>query len=113
MSLLIFQFLIVVFAFATIFEVVKLKQKGNLGSRGAFFWIFFWLGVCAVVVWPAGVQMLARTFGIGRGSDFVLYISVVTLFFLVFKLHIKIENMNRDVTKVVREKSLSKTHSKK
>lgn len=113
MSLFLFQFLIVLFAVATIIEIVKLRQKGNLGTRGTFFWIFFWIGVSIVVMWPEGVQRLARSFGIGRGSDFVLYISVVTLFFLVFKLHIKIENMNRDVTKVVREKALSKTHSKK
>lgn len=106
MSLYIFQLLIIVFAFATIIEVIKLKQKGNLGNRGAFFWITFWLGVSGAVLWPQGVQMMARSFGIGRGSDFVLYISVVTLFFLVFKLHIKIENMNRDVTKVVRQKTI-------
>lgn len=108
MSLIIFQLLVVLFAVATIFNIIQMKQKGSLGTRGALFWILFWLSVAGAVMWPNSVQMIARSFGIGRGSDFVLYISVITLFFLVFRLHIKIENMNRDVTRVVREKALKK-----
>ncbi len=108
MPIIIFQSLIILFAFATIVNTIKMKQKGTLGIRGAIFWILFWIGVALVVIWPQSVQMIAHSFGIGRGSDFVLYISVITLFFLVFRLHIKIENMNRDVTKVVRAKSLEK-----
>lgn len=108
MPIIIFQSLIILFAFATIVNTIKMKQKGTLGIRGAIFWILFWIGVALVVIWPQSVQMIAHSFGIGRGSDFVLYISVITLFFLVFRLHIKIENMNRDVTKVVRAKSLER-----
>lgn len=108
MSIVIFQLLVVFFAIATLVNIVQLKNKGTLGVKGTFFWILFWVGVSLVVMWPNSVQMIARVFGIGRGSDFVLYISVITLFFLVFRLHIKIENMNRDVTKVVREKALKK-----
>ncbi len=108
MSIVIFQLLVVFFAIATLVNIVQLKNKGTLGVKGTFFWILFWVGVSLVVMWPNSVQMIARVFGIGRGSDFVLYISVITLFFLVFRLHIKIENMNRDVTRVVREKALKK-----
>jgi len=112
MPIIIFQSLIVLFAVATIINIVKLKQQGKLGMRGTLFWILFWVGVSVVVIWPYSVQMIARTFGIGRGSDFVLYISVITLFFLVFRLHIKIENINRDVTRVVRQKAIEKTNKK-
>ena len=108
MSLFFFQLLVVLFAAVTILNIFQLKQKGILGTRGALFWILFWLSVAVAVAWPSTVQMIARSFGIGRGSDFVLYISVITLFFLVFRLHIKIENMNRDVTRVVREKALKR-----
>lgn len=108
MPIIIFQSLVVLFALATIIDIIKLKRQAVLGIRGTLFWILFWVGVSFVVMWPQSVQMIARSFGIGRGSDFVLYVSVITLFFLVFRLHIKIENMNRDVTRVVREKALKK-----
>lgn len=108
MSLLIFQLIVVLFAIATIFNILQMKQKGSLTPRASLFWVLFWFAVAGAVIRPDSIQMIARTFGIGRGSDFVLYISVITLFFLVFRLHIKIEKINRDVTKVVREKSLKK-----
>ncbi len=105
MPLFIFQSLVLVFALVTIFSIVRLKKQGLLGIRGAIFWICFWLCVSGVVFFPQSVQVIARTFGIGRGSDFVLYISIITLFSLVFRLHIKLESIGRDVTKVVRKKS--------
>lgn len=108
MPVFIFQLLIVLFAVGTVINIVKLKQNGTLGIRGTIFWVLFWAGVAGVVIWPQGVQTIARTFGIGRGSDFVLYISVITLFYLVFRLHIKIENMSREVTKIVRKNTLDK-----
>lgn len=113
MPIIIFQLIIVLFALATLIDIIKLRQKGTLGIRGTIFWILFWIGVCIVVMWPQGVQMIARSFGIGRGSDFILYISVVTLFFLVFRLHIKIENIGRDVTKVVRKNAIENSNYKK
>lgn len=108
MPLFIFQSLIVLFALATLYNVVKLKQQGTIGIRGAIFWTFFWLGVSVVVMWPQGVQIIARTFGVGRGTDFVLYISVITLFFLIFRLHIKIENIARSITKIARREAIEK-----
>ena len=50
--------------------------------------------------------MLANRLGIGRGSDLVIYISIAVLFFLLFRVHIAIERVNREVTKVVRDRAL-------
>lgn len=111
--IILFQILFIFFALYSIFFVVKKKQDELLGPRGMFFWVLFWFGVIVVVVWPEGTIKLAHVFGIGRGADLVMYLALATLFFIVFRLHIKIEAMNRDVTKVVREKALDKVKSKK
>lgn len=107
--LLIFQILFSVFALFAIINVVKRKQEGLLGSKGAIFWILFWIIVSLAVWWPNSTTLLANTFGIGRGTDFVLYIAIAVLFYLVFKLHIKLESVGRDITKVVREKAIEET----
>lgn len=112
MSLIIFQSLIILFALFTIVNIFRLRRQGALGIWGVLFWVLFWIGVSLVVLWPQGVQMIARTFGIGRGSDFVLYISVITLFFLLFRLHIKIESIGREVTRVVRTKAIDEMNKK-
>lgn len=106
--IILFQILFVLFAIYAIFFVIKKKNDELLGPKGMLFWIFFWLAVIVVVVWPNSAAMIAKVFGIGRGADLVMYVSLAMLFFLVFRLHIKIEAMNRDVTKVVREKAIHK-----
>lgn len=111
--IILFQILFVLFALYSIFFVIKKKKDELLGPRGMIFWILFWIGVIVVVMWPEATIKLAHLFGIGRGADLVMYVALTTLFFIVFRLHIKIEAMNRDVTKVVREKALDKVKSKK
>jgi len=86
--------------------VYRRRKEGLLGPKGTIFWILFWLAVIIVVLWPDTVAQIANVFGIGRGADFVIYSAFVLLFYLVFKLHTKIESIGRDVTKVVRKNAL-------
>ena len=104
--IIIFQTLFTLFAFFAIFSVVKRKKAGEIGKKGAFFWILFWLATLVAVLWPNSTNVLANALGIGRGADFVLYISIIVIFYLLFRLHIKIEGVSRDITKVVRKDSL-------
>lgn len=111
--LLLFQLLFVLFSFYAIWNVVRKRQEGSLSRRGLAFWIIFWLLADLAVIWPNSTTVLANALGIGRGSDFVIYISLALLFFLIFKLHIKIETINRDVTKIVRDRALKHAHYEK
>ena len=107
--LIIFQTLFILFALFAIFNVIKRKHEGLLGPKGMVFWVLFWFVAGASVLVPNSITTLANTFGIGRGADFVLYISIVVLFYIVFKLHIKLESIGRDITKVVRKEAIEKT----
>lgn len=106
--LVLFQLLFTVFALFAIVSVIKKKKSGQLGVKGMVFWILFWLAAITAVLWPESTTVLANRFGIGRGTDFVLYISVAVIFYLIFKLHIKIESISRDITKIVRKDTLEK-----
>lgn len=101
-----FQILFSIFALLTIVSVINKKHQGILGPKGASFWVLFWLIASVAVWWPNSTTLIANAFGIGRGTDFVLYIAVAVLFYLVFKLHIKLESVGRDITKVVRKKAI-------
>lgn len=104
--LIIFQLLFALFVLFAIVAVLRKKQEGLLGPKGAVFWVIFWLLAAGVVVWPESASVLANTFGIGRGVDLIIYIAIALLFYLVFKLHIKLESLGRDLTKVVRKQAL-------
>jgi len=111
--LLVFQIIFVLFTFFAISSVIKKKKQGLLGPKGTIFWIIFWIAVAIAVAWPESTAKIAKIFEIGRGVDFVFYIAIATLFYLIFKLHIKVETIARDVTKVVRDKAIKETLNNK
>lgn len=106
MLLLFFKILFVVLSFSAILTIWNKQEKSLLGQKATFFWILFWITLSLVVVWPNSTQILAEYIGIGRGVDVVIYLSIVTLFYLVFKMNLKIEGLKRDLTEVVRKESL-------
>ena len=106
--LLIFQILFILFVLFAIASVAGKKREGILGSKGVLFWIIFWVLAVVVVLWPNSVQVIANHLGIGRGVDLVFYSALAIIFFILFRLHVKLEELKRDITHVVREKTLKK-----
>src|SRR3989338_934942 len=113
MTINLFQILFACFFILAIAGVFRRYRAAELGKRGAWFWMLFWLVALVVVLWPNSTVLFAQKLGIGRGTDVVLYVSVALVFFLLFKLHIKIESIGRDVTRVVLEHALQETLEKK
>jgi hypothetical protein len=110
--LILFQTIFILFAvFATI-SVLKKKHEGVLGPKGTAFWVLFWILTMVAVLWPNGITELANAFGIGRGADFVLYIALVVLFYLIFRLNVKLEGLARGVTKLVRREAIDNSNPK-
>lgn len=110
--LFLFQLLFSFFALFAIVSVYSKKRSGLLSIGATVFWIFFWLLTVVFVWWPDSTTILANKFGIGRGTDLVLYISLVVIFFLLFRLSVRLELINRDLTKVTRDRSLSEAQKR-
>jgi len=87
-------------------SVYKRRKEGFLGLSGFLFWSLFWIFVAVVVAVPESANSAARLFGIGRGADFAIYSSIGLIFFILFRLHIKIESIGRDITKLTRHQAL-------
>lgn len=102
-----FQIIVIIFcAYAALRAAQKVRPRG-LGSRWGIFWLAFWVAVGVVVALPWTTSLLAARLGVTRGVDLVIYISVITLFYLVFRLTLKIEKLEANITRLVREIALS------
>lgn len=104
--IILFQLLFSLFTIFAIISVWSKKRLGLLSLGGVAFWVLFWLIAVVFVWWPDSTVKLANFFGIGRGSDLVLYVSLVVIFYLLFRLSVKLELVNRYLTKVTRERSV-------
>ncbi len=66
-----------------------------------FWWSVFWLAIAVVVVYPKTASLLAIYVGIGRGADLVVYASLLLIFYLLFRLFMRLEKMEQNITKIV------------
>jgi len=97
--------LILVFLFLFFKTALKLKHK-ELFLSEATGWMLLWSVGLILSVEPDNASYFAKILGIGRGVDLVIYIALIVLFYLQFRLMVRLEKNNRDITKLTREKTL-------
>lgn len=103
---MIIQVILLAFLVFAVLRTVERYRNRAIPARWFIFWILFWGAVAVAVLVPKTTEYLARAVGVGRGVDAVLYLAVVTVFYLVFRLFVRMERMEADITKIVRELAL-------
>jgi len=101
---------IIITAFA-VFAVSRsyLRFKQNSESLWEFIlWIVVWASVVVVVFVPQITDIPARILGFGRGIDVVVSLSIVFLFYSIYRVYSKIEKVDQDITKLTREIALKR-----
>jgi hypothetical protein len=94
--------LVTVFVFTAVYFVVKLR-------RFLFDIIFLILLASAAVVFvmfPEFTSKIANRLGVGRGTDLVLYLCIVSFWFVILKLYIKLRAIEQKMTDMIREKAI-------
>jgi len=99
----IIQIFILLFALFAISRTLRQFRQGALSIVWLIFWIVFWIAVGGVALSPQTTDVVAKLVGVGRGADFIIYLSMIALFYLMFKLFGKIEDVEREITKLVRK----------
>ncbi len=95
------QIFAIIFALFALSRAILRLKDGNLTIREFLFWNAVWVGVLIISFIPNVSTLIANLFGIGRGVDFLLIVSVVLLFYIIFRLYVKIEKLEQDLTKLV------------
>jgi small membrane protein len=100
------QIVLVAFAVFALSRVVLRFRKGGLPVIHLVTWFLFWAAVIVAVMRPATTSSVAAWVRVGRGTDLVMYLSVMAIFYLLFRMFGKIEEVERQITRVVRAAAL-------
>ncbi|MBS1266376.1 MAG: hypothetical protein MAG795_00343 [Candidatus Woesearchaeota archaeon] len=82
------------------------ESKVKLGEL--LFWTGIWGAAMVFAFFPDTLNWLSDRAGFRRGMDFLIAISVITLFYLVFRIYVKLDETGQDITKIIREIAKSK-----
>ncbi len=109
----IIQIIIILFGLFA-FSRTFLRFKESKINRFSFlFWSVVWISVIIVAIIPATTRIFTKISGVGRGVDFLVYTSIIILFYLVFKLYVKIEKIEQEITEIVKNISLKELKRRK
>ena len=113
MTYLPLQIIVSLFVMLIVFRLKKKFKDNSLKTSEFIAWLVLWLMVLVVFWLPQTTSYIAGIFGIGRGADLAIYVSALILFYLVFKLYLKIDKQQREITKIVRHLALSEDEKRK
>ena len=105
------QIIILVIIALIIIKTFQKYRQQAITIREFFLWISFWLIAAVLFIFPNLTQTVAKWLGVGRGVDLIIYLGLIVLFFAVFYILLRIERLERDITKVVREEALKNSKS--
>ncbi len=107
------QLLFSIFILFAISRAILRFKEGKVSFLALIGWVFLWMWV-GIIIWIPGVTThIAKILGIGRGADLIIYGSIVTLFYLIFRIYVKIEDIERQITQIARKIALQKVSTVK
>ena len=102
----ILQILVAIFILFALTRTVKKFHGGALSLAWFLVWLCVWVAIGVVVVLPQTSQMFARLIGVGRGVDAVVYVAIIGLCYVVFRIFLRLERIEHDISSLVRHLSL-------
>jgi hypothetical protein len=101
------QIIALSFIIIFIWRLYQQKKKKEIGANEFILWLSFWsLGALAIIFIRLIDQVLVSIGFSGSGINFLFYLAVMSLFYFVFKLRLKLSKVEKNLTDLVREITL-------
>lgn len=94
-----------IIVFILIRTIIAYKKR-SLTFGFALVWSLFWIVGLFMIFDQNIVIDIANKLGISRGVDLVIYLSLISIFYMIYRLLVKIEEIDRNLTEIVRNIAL-------
>jgi small membrane protein len=102
------QIFVLIFALFAFSRAVLRYKGGSLKLAELLFWAAIWILGILFALFPGILNWLSSVGGFIRGMDFVVTSSIIVLFYLMFRLYVKMDELDQTITRLVREIAMSK-----
>lgn len=112
-SLALIKILFTLFAlFALSRAVIRFYTK-DLNLKELLFWSVLWLVMIILVFIPGKTNFLAKLLGMERGNDAMFFLGIVALFYASYRLYVKTNEQEKEITRLVRALALKNIRKQK
>jgi len=101
------QIILVAFFVFAAWRAIARGRRAQSSAWKVVLWLVIWAAAIAIVLQPEVTVAFARLVGVTRGVDVPIYASIALLFYLVFRAFAHIEDVERQLTHVVRANALA------
>lgn len=113
LSLALIKILFTLFAlFAWSRAIIRFYSK-DLNLKELVFWSFLWLGLTFLVFVPGKTNFVAKMLGMERGNDAMFFLGIVALFYASYRLYVKSNEQEKEITRLVRALALKNVGKRK
>lgn len=106
MTLTPYQIVAPAIAFIAVFYAWNLVMRQKKTVWEACFWTVFWAAIAAIALFPQFLTYLSTVTGIANRENAVIFTFLGILFFMVFYMIIRLEELEQRHAKMVREMAL-------
>jgi len=92
--------------------VIRFYSK-DLNFKELIFWSLLWLLMIILVFIPGKTNFLAKILGMERGNDAMFFLAIVALFYISYRLYVKSNEQEKEITRLVRALALKNIRKKK
>ena len=85
--------------------ILRFYRK-DLSWKELLFWSLVWLVMIILVFIPGKTNFLAKALGMERGNDAMFFLAIVGLFYASYRLYVKSNEVEKEITKLVRALAL-------
>ncbi|GLI12810.1 hypothetical protein MARBORIA2_19000 [Methanobrevibacter arboriphilus] len=103
-----FQILVVFIAILAILLVFNRFHKKKTSITTFILWVVLWVLLAIFAIMPESSTYIANLIGIGRGLDLIIIFGIIGSYYLIFRIYLKLEKIDQDITKLVRIISIEK-----
>ncbi|HBA36760.1 TPA: hypothetical protein DCZ15_02675 [Candidatus Falkowbacteria bacterium] len=102
------QIIALAIIFFFVLRLLSQKKKNQLSTNEFALWLTFWLLAATAIIFIRQIDRLVAWLGFsGTGINFLIYLAVLVLFYLVFRLRLTFAKMDRHLTDIARQITLN------
>ncbi len=98
---------LIVVAFGILRALMSFKEH-KISAKWLVFWLVVWSGVGVVAFVPGVTSQISEPLGVGRGIDLLVYGSILFIFYMIFRIYLRLEALEHNITRLVREIAIKK-----